>query len=704
MDEDRENLMSAKKPVNILLVDDQPGKLLSYETILADLNENLMRATSGREALDLLLKNEIAVVLIDVCMPELDGFELASLIRSHPRFQKTAIILVSGVFVEDVDRVKGFDSGAVDYVAVPIVPEILRAKVAIFVDLFRKTEELANLNQDLENRVAERTAKIELASERLRESEERLRLVLTAGGIQGWTWNIRKNEITWVAPLGESENICQSFADFLNNVNPLDRPGIRNAFNRALAGADEYIAEFRMSLGEGEQWWLGRGTVLHDATGQPVSIAGININITAQKNTEQERMLLLKDAEDARKEAEQANQLKDQFLATLSHELRTPLNAITGWAQMLRAGDLDESTQHKALDTINRNAKLQTQLISDILDVSRITSGKLRLDLKPVNLAAVVQAALDTIRPAADAKNIRIVPDICEVEHISGDPARLQQVIWNLLSNAVKFSPANGQVDVWLKKGSSEVELTVRDNGPGIRADFLPHMFEPFRQSDSSSTRAHHGLGLGLSIVRFLVEMHGGKVAGMNREDRSGAILKATLPLQPQPYGGSDTGRSAGHEDSEAVSWAKSGSSLRGLRLLVVDDEPDAREVVSVVLQRCGAEVTAAASAGEAFELLQRKRPHALLADIEMPHEDGYSLVRKVRGLSPDRGGKTPAIALTAYAGMQDKARAAEAGFSMHIAKPIQTSELIAAVARLCHGNIEDGEKIHGGEASTISG
>ena len=685
--------MGSKKPVNILLVDDQPAKLLSYETILADLQENLIRASSGKEALELLLKKDIAVLLIYVCMPELDGFELASMIRSHPRFQRTAIILVSGVFVEDVDRLRGYDSGAVDYVAVPIVPGLLRAKVAIFADLYRKTQELEDLNRELEQRVAERTAKIESAAGLLRESEERLRLVLTAGGIQGWTWNIRRSEITWLAPLGESENVYQSFAEFLNSVHPDDRPGIRNAFNRALSGAEEYIAEFRMSAGEEEQWWLGRGTVLHDSSGQPIYIAGININMTAQKRTEKEKSLLLKDAEDARKEAEQANQLKDEFLATLSHELRTPLNAITGWAHMLRSGGLDGPTQFKALETINRNAMLQTQLISDILDVSRITSGKLRLDLKPVDLATVVQAALDTIRPAADAKNIRINSSVAELEPISGDPARLQQVVWNLLSNAVKFAPMNGQVDISLECKGSDVELTVQDDGPGVRPDFLPHMFEPFRQSDSSSTRAHHGLGLGLSIVRHLVEMHGGRVVARNRDDRSGAVLKATLPLQPRSAEPERYLTAVLQSEPDGAMWLQAVPSIRGLRIIVVDDEADAREVVALLLEQCGAEVRAAASAREALELVRRGLPDAVIADIEMPDEDGYSLLRKIRALPPESGGHTPALALTAYAGVQDRIKAAEAGFGMHVAKPVQPPELVRAIASLCSDRLPSPEK-----------
>ena len=330
--------MSLKEPVNILMVDDQPSKLLSYEAILADLQENLIKARSGREALEHLLRSDIAVVLVDVCMPELDGFELASMIRSHPRFQRTAIILVSGVLVEDVDRLKGYDSGAVDYVSVPIVPEILRAKVSVFAELFRKTEALECLNKELERRVAERTAQIEASAALLRQSQERLRIALTAGGSQGWTWDFLTREFSWVRDVGDSAPMLQSFADFLALVHPEDRAAVQRAFARAVDGDGEYQAEFRTWHSGEDRWWLARGTVIRDSSGNPLSIAGVNINITARKRAEQERVVLLKNAEDARLESEKANRLKDEFLATLSHELRSPLNAITGWAHMLREG------------------------------------------------------------------------------------------------------------------------------------------------------------------------------------------------------------------------------------------------------------------------------------------------------------------------------------------------------------------------------
>ncbi|MGH9407102.1 MAG: response regulator [Terriglobia bacterium] len=543
-----------KVPVNILLVDDQPSKLLSYEAILSGLGENLLMASSGREALQHLLQHDVAVVLIDVCMPELDGFEMASMIRNHPRFQKTAIILVSGVMVEDVDRLRGYDSGAVDYVSVPIIPEILRAKVSVFAELSRKTEALRLLNQELERRVAERTAEI---------------------------------------------------------------------------GA------------------------------------------------------LLKTAEEARREAEKANSIKDEFLAILSHELRTPLNSITGWAHMLSAGSLDPATQLKAVDSINRNAILQSRLISDLLDISRIVTGRLRLDLMPVDLASTIQAACDTIRPAAASKDVQIEATVTAAEPISGDPGRLQQVIVNLLSNAVKFAPVSGRVQVRLERVGSSVELTVQDNGPGVHPEVMPYIFERFRQGDSSSTRAHRGLGLGLAIARHLVEMHGGTIQARNREGTIGAIFTVRIPMSRLPVAafGMEAGSPGPASDARGSNALR--LPLSNAKVLVVDDDADAREVVATVLERGGAQVMVAASAADALLIIERELPDVLVADIEMPDQDGYDLIRKVRRLASDRGGRTPAVALTAYAGASDRVRLLDAGFERHVPKPIQPPELVSVVGSM---------------------
>jgi signal transduction histidine kinase/ActR/RegA family two-component response regulator len=381
------------------------------------------------------------------------------------------------------------------------------------------------------------------------------------------------------------------------------------------------------------------------------------------------------------RELNEASRLKDDFLATLSHELRTPLNAIVGWAHVLQAGDLDRQTTAKAIETIRRNAQAQNQLISDMLDVSRIVAGKLRLELRPTDLAPVIHAAIDTVRPSAQAKGVELVPDLDPAAApIRGDLDRLQQVVWNLLSNAIKFTPSGGRVRVSLKALGSDLEITVEDDGPGIEADFLPHVFDRFRQADSSSSRGHAGLGLGLAIVRHIVELHGGVVTARNRETGTGAVFDVRLPRQRIP---ADQAAGQPGGGTGAPSWLDEAPDLGGVRVLVVDDEADARELMSTVLMRCGAEVFVAPSAREGLAILQRERPSVLLSDIEMPQEDGYTLIQKVRALPAERGGSTPAAALTAYASAHDRAKALASGFEIHVAKPVQPSELVAVVASL---------------------
>jgi CheY-like chemotaxis protein len=375
------------------------------------------------------------------------------------------------------------------------------------------------------------------------------------------------------------------------------------------------------------------------------------------------------------------NRLKDEFLATLSHELRTPLNAIVGWTHILRAGGLDEERTRQAIDTIARNAQAQAQLISDILDVSRIVAGKLRLEPAAVDLGDIVRAAFDTVRPAAEAKRIRVDMLLDPAAGpVVGDQDRLQQIVWNLLANAIKFTPRSGHVQTRLELVNSSVRLTVQDDGPGIAPEFLPHVFERFRQGDASSTRPYGGLGLGLAIVRHLVELHGGTVDAANRVDGTGAIFRITLP-RPALFG-SDRAP-APVEPLEGVPWAAPAAELAGTTVLAVDDDEDARSLLRFVLERCGAVVLTASDVGEAMALLRQHHPHVLLADVEMPNEDGYSLMGRVRALPPEEGGDIPAAALTASASAQDRMNALQAGFQYHVAKPVAPSELAAVVAAL---------------------
>ena len=406
------------------------------------------------------------------------------------------------------------------------------------------------------------------------------------------------------------------------------------------------------------------------------------------RQAEKQRTELLERERIARTEAEEANRLKDEFLATLSHELRSPLNAIVAWSHILCEPGLDPATASRAVQAIDRNARAQTQLVADILDVSRIVTGKFQMSLGPVRLSDVIESAADTVRPAARARDIRLELAIDPAAGpVLGDASRLQQVIWNLLSNAIRFAPVGGRVQVRMEDAGSCVELSVTDDGPGIDPAFLPYVFDRFRQADSSSTRRHAGLGLGLAIVRHLVELHGGTVEARNREDRPGAVLTVRLPRQqgPRPTGVGRAERAADARETRAQSAA----SLQDVSVLVVDDEEDTREAMAIGLGRHGARVATASSASEALDALARERPQVLVADIGMAGEDGYALLRKVRALPSERGGATPAIALTGYASQQDRVDALRAGFQMHVSKPVTPAELAAAVA-------EPGWPLHG--------
>jgi PAS domain S-box-containing protein len=387
----------------------------------------------------------------------------------------------------------------------------------------------------------------------------------------------------------------------------------------------------------------------------------------------------------ARKEAEEANRAKDEFLATLSHELRTPLNAILGWSQMMMDSKVDEKAQRRALETIHRNARVQAQLIEDILDVSRIISGKLKMEVRPIELTPIIESAVESVLPATQAKEIRLQRVLDSGSSmISGDPNRLQQIVWNLLSNAVKFTPKGGRVQIRLERINSHVEIIVTDTGIGIPPKILPHIFDRFRQADASSTRQHGGLGLGLAIVRHLVEMHGGTVEAESDGEGKGSTFIVKLPLI-NLRSTEVTPREAErvHPRADSSVTFECTPELEGLHVLVVEDEEDGRMLVSAVLEKCGSKVTAVDSTHEALKALQEERFDILISDIGMPGEDGYSLIRKVRGLSPDKGGQIPAAALTAYARVEDRMRVLRAGFQIHLPKPVEPAELVAVVANL---------------------
>jgi len=375
-------------------------------------------------------------------------------------------------------------------------------------------------------------------------------------------------------------------------------------------------------------------------------------------------------------ELEQLSRLKDEFLATMSHELRTPLNAIFGWVTLLRTRRLDEPTQERALETIERNARAQKRLIEDLLDVSRIVTGKVALEIMPVDPRRVVEAALETMAPAAQAKGITMVPLLdTGAATVRGDFARLQQIVCNLLSNAIKFTPSGGKVDVCLASRNGEAEISVSDSGQGIKPEFLPLVFDRFRQEDGSISRRHGGLGLGLAIVRHLVELHAGSVEAFSDGEGKGSRFVVRLPTR--------LAAARTEAEDEVVSSPVTSSMLAGVRLLVVDDEPGARELIAKVLQGYGAEVCLAESGQAALTKLFEQRPHVLVADLAMPGMDGYALIEQVRALDPDFGGRTPAIAVTGYASPLDRLRALQAGYQNHVAKPVEPQELAVVIASL---------------------
>jgi signal transduction histidine kinase len=559
--------VAVKRQVNILVVDDRDENLLAVEAVLSDPGYRLVRARSGREALKEVLDQDFALILLDVVMPGVDGYETATLIRERPRSRQTPIIFLTANDWGAQHVFRGYTVGAVDYLVKPVPADVLRSKVAVFVELFNRQEALRIGQEELERTIADRT--------------------------------------------------------------------------RELAHAN----------------------------------VALQAEIEERSKIERERVLLLKREQSARLEAERANRLKDEFLATLSHELRTPLNAIMGWAHVLGQSSHDRDTVQRAAAVIRQNATAQSQLIDDILDVSRIVGGRLVLDTQLVNLHAVVDDAIDSLMPAASAKTIQVARDLNREIDVIGDRDRLQQVVWNLVSNAFKFTPKGGRVEVRLTDVDGDAQIEVIDTGIGISADFLPFVFDRFRQADSSMSRRHSGLGLGMAIVRHLVELHGGTVSVESAGENQGTTFRLRLsrhtgppPEQPsQPlhvlpaqYAESDLDR------------------LNGVHVLIVEDDADSRTVLAVLLQRLGALVEAVASAKEAYDRVSHRRPDVLVSDIGMPDEDGYSLIRRVRQMGGQH--KLPAIALTAYARKQDADAAIGAGYDRHLPKPVAPADLVRAI------------------------
>ena len=844
----------------ILLVDDHPPNLMALEAILDPLGAHLVSVNSGAQAVEVAASNDLALVLLDLQMPELDGLETAVLLKKTARSKALPIIIVTANEPTRAQVARGYASGAVDFLFKPLDPDVLRSKVAVFVELWQRqkdsvtprsgdegsgrlserlvaaappseqaatveallrihgalTEDLdvTNLAQRLAKQARELTRasgaafhykqrdgawsqvlvgrmrpmlealgpsspeleqvfsgrgvvrhdhgrkwppmvgsllaapvvardgsvegalvlvheaayvfdlrdeelvaiaashaasafdnarlydearearhRAELAELELRAGEARLRIALDAAGLGTWDYNPITDQLRWdvrckaLAGLPASAEV--DWQVFVQSIHPEDRERVRGAVRRALDPKTEmsFDVEYR-SIGiedKVERWVAARGLAIAEH-GQTVRFIGATLDITAKKRTEVERTEILQREQSARAAAETASRSKDEFLATVSHELRNPLNAILGWARVLvEEKDLDAERRKKGLDVILRNAKTQVQLVEDILEVSRIITGKMKLSTGPVDVATVAEAAIEAVRAAAAAKRVAIEARLDRpLGTIIADEDRIQQILWNLLLNAVKFTPADGSVSLHARRTGDAIELVIVDTGEGIDPDFLPYVFDRFRQFDGSTTRTHGGLGLGLAIVRHLAELHGGTVSAKSEGRGRGASFTVRLPAEA-------TTVSAGAKEEAIPPPPPSRRAeelkkpLCGRSVVVLDDDPDMRELLAMILEDAGATVRCCANVAAAMTALDEDLPDVAISDLAMPGEDGYAFVRRVRA-SSNGATAIPLVAMTAYARAEDRRRVLEAGFDRHVAKPIEPDELVEALAAVIDG------------------
>ncbi|HXM79092.1 MAG TPA: response regulator [Thermoanaerobaculia bacterium] len=691
----------AGAPVNILAVDDSPDKLLALSVVLAELHQNVVTATSGRDALRALLTDEFAVVLLDVNMPGMDGFETAALIRQRRTSEHTPIIFITS-YGDETHASRGYKLGAVDYILAPVDPEVLQTKVMVFVELYRKTAQIKQQARSLEQKALQlqRLTEASLSINSALSPDEMLRVVTDmARDMLGAHQAVAVAAVDqkWVQPntavslssryeAGGERTVLRDRTALLAFLSQVRRTV------RIRRGAPETSTPWEGLLASDRPFRLG--WLAAPLSGRDRRHLGL-IHLLDKRDgdfTDEDEAILTQLAQmtsiaienTLNAEAREANRIKDEFLTTLSHELRTPLSAILGWTRTLRTGAADAVKVEHGLEVIERNVRAQTKLIDDLLDVSRIITGKLRLTVRPAALAPIIDAALDAMRPAAEAKDIQIAVErrlSPGEDMVVGDPDRLQQVVWNLVSNAIKFTPPGGRVTVELSRADADFQIRVSDTGRGISPEFLPRVFERFHQGDSSTTRAHGGLGIGLAIARHLVELHGGTISAQSPGENAGSFFTVLLPRVAL---GIHTPEALPREEEPAVPGARASvGNIEGVSVLLVEDEPDGRELLVEALRTAGGRVAAAESARAALALFADRPPDVLVSDIGMPEEDGYALIRAIRALPADRGGAVPAIAVTAYAREEDRLRALAAGFQAHIAKPVDPGELVAAVARV---------------------
>lgn len=629
---------------HILVVDDNPATLYSTSRVVRAAGWTVVEAVSGTAAVEQAAQG-VDLVILDVNLPDFDGFEVCRRIRANPMTARIPVIHLSATFIKDVDKVHGLQSGADGYLTHPVEPPVLVATINAFL----------------------RTRQAELD---LRQSEARFRAVFenSRSGIAllGTDFTFVDVNPALVDMLGKSRESLQALTAFdlseslkekTSGPAQLEATGHWQGVMTCSTPVARRDLEWSISKHGGPEAWLA---IVRD--------------ISDQLEFEREREQLLDAERSARTEAEHANRLKDDFLATLSHELRTPLNAIVGWSQLLLMDQCGPQETQEGLEAIERNARVQATMISDLLDVSRITSGKLRLDVEEIDLVQTIERAIETVAAAIAAKELRLTKVLDPYAGpVSGDSNRLQQIIWNLLTNSIKFTPKGGRISVRLKRINSHVEIAVEDSGIGISAEDRLHVFERFRQVDASTTREHGGLGLGLAIVKQLVELHGGTIRADSPGANQGSTFTVSLPVtavqQAIPV------RSVTSNRSDRI-------SLEGVRIMIVDDDEDARLLYRRILTSADAEASEFSAARDALDAVESFSPSILLSDLGMPNEDGFWLIRELRGRGVDMHA-VPAIAITAFTRPQERRRALLAGFQLHLSKPVDPAELIAAVATL---------------------
>ena len=641
-------------PAHILVVDDNPATRYSTSRVLASAGWTVVEAETGTEAIE-KAQSDIDLVVLDVNLPDMDGFAVCRRLRTIEQTSRVPILHLSATFTTSDSKVTGLEAGADGYLTHPIEPPVLIATVNAF--------------------LRARSAETEL-----RRSNARFKAIFD-NALNGVS--ILDDNLVYV-------DVNPSLCDLLRTdrerivgrrlaefVPPTHYAQI-GAIEADLAAQRAWRGRLPLKRSDGSLVYLDWNLSIHRDPGLRLAIVS---DITERMRYEQEREQLLQNERIARTDAERANSLKDDFLATLSHELRTPLNSIVGWSQILRIGTLEPGEVAEGLAAIERNALAQSQMIADLLDVSRITAGKILLDLQPLDLAKSVDAILTSLLPAAATKSVQITRHLDpSAGLIRGDAARFQQILGNLVNNAIKFTPAGGRVEVAIEPQGDEVEIRVSDTGRGISAELLPDIFERFRQADSSSTREHGGLGLGLGIAKQLAEMHGGTIQAESPGEGAGATFRIRLPRLSD-----EAELSAARESAKAQAAADAESAqadLSGVRILIVEDDADSRALLRRLILGIGAQVIEAASAAEAVTELPRSRPHLLISDVGMPGRDGLDLMRDIRsqGYSEEI---LPAIALTAFAREEDRSRALSAGFQIHLTKPIDAAKLRQAIAHL---------------------